>query len=354
MTLLGTTQVVAYIPTQRFLTGEFNSWSDLREILEELLSGVPFPLPHFVHYGECIGSAFSVFSDDDSDFPPLNADPFLRSRSQPGRIKPFGPHYVIRWDLAARRNGIGTWRDAHDNETEETEEMWASSILSECESSLLDLIRAITLARPVSAVLHGPTIFQDGQITWSGKTMTGDFTFACQYAVDRGWPKIHKLPLSSVLGWLGKHNLARQLGETPVGRAYNAFTYLLSEHTLTDESNLFWVLLGLEALYSRGTENVQRQLDEHSQLLLGQRGTFKRDIKKMYEVRSRFIHGSLPFPPKNFPHDAMPAFNEAMNTIESATDAGLAVLLASLQELIRRDWASLEFETCTVIREPTD
>lgn len=60
---------------------------------------------------------------------------------------------------------------------------------------------------------------------------------------------------------------------------------------------LCWVSkkFGLEALYCQGNSNLPGQLNVKSTLLLGDRVSFKKDFNKMYDYRSRFVHGDLNF-----------------------------------------------------------
>ncbi|QOY36478.1 hypothetical protein AWH56_001945 [Anaerobacillus isosaccharinicus] len=77
------------------------------------------------------------------------------------------------------------------------------------------------------------------------------------------------------------------------GRALSSFSFLLGK----DYTNiLFRSVMGIEALYAKGTSSLQEQVREKSQLILGKQEAFKKVYTNMYNFRSRYIHGDLDFP----------------------------------------------------------
>lgn len=91
-------------------------------------------------------------------------------------------------------------------------------------------------------------------------------------------------------------------------------------------------MVGLEALYAEGTEGLRRQILQKSEITLGPRTAFKKQFERIYEVRSRFIHGDTPFPL---------AYSESTSAVEAqgreigeAFGLAQAMLLGSLQRLI--------------------
>lgn len=63
----------------------------------------------------------------------------------------------------------------------------------------------------------------------------------------------------------------------------------------------------------------------------------------MYEFRSRFMHGDLDFPPLYLMGDAAKPFERYQDRQIEAVNLGVAILAASLQELIHRNWAGVDF-----------
>ena len=97
------------------------------------------------------------------------------------------------------------------------------------------------------------------------------------------WPPIQALSIVLVWEWLQKvPGFNNDFGVTEVGRALAAFTHLLRRRDPTTVGEvLLWALLGLEALYTRGTSELGAQLSIKTQLLLGEQQEFKKSITRM-------------------------------------------------------------------------
>lgn len=109
------------------------------------------------------------------------------------------------------------------------------------------------------------------------------------------WPPLKSLSIRAVWRWLQKvPGFNNDFGLTKVGRAIAAFTHLFRRRGPTTFGEvLLWALLGLEALYTRGTTELGSQLSAKTQLLLGEQQDFKKAITRMYAYRSRLTHGDV-------------------------------------------------------------
>jgi hypothetical protein len=104
---------------------------------------------------------------------------------------------------------------------------------------------------------------------------------------------------------------------------------------------MFWALLGLEALYGRGRDGLADQLRSKSEVFLGAPAAHRRVISKMYDFRSRFIHGDLDVPFQAAPFDELSGFTERLDEAELT---GIALLVSSLQTLAAANQQELEFK----------
>lgn len=215
----------------------------------------------------------------------------------------------------------------------------------EFEKGCYDLVMASNLALPGSLETGAGVLFVNGKFARSTKTLISDFYHDIEECKRRGWPTFVELKLDAVIAWILSHHYHRSMGLTPVGRAYNSYTYSFSEPGRSDYMRLFWALMGVESLYGSGTGSIMHQVSERSQVLLGERRSFKKEFKEMYSVRSSFVHGSAPFPSRHFPYDALPEYEDFAKKVWNATTLAESMLVASLQELIRRDWHTLVFRT---------
>lgn len=158
------------------------------------------------------------------------------------------------------------------------------------------------------------------------------------------WLEIRSIPFKQVWEWLQKQGVfSEYLGKTPIQRGICAFTHL-HDRSSDDLSQLFWALVGLEAIFGRGRGDLRKQLAEKIQKYLGKLKAFKNIIGKLYDYRSLFIHGDLPFRPwkaLDF-EDAEQSRVEA----ESSKFSSIAcsILTATLQKMVIEDRDSLEFE----------
>lgn len=150
------------------------------------------------------------------------------------------------------------------------------------------------------------------------------------------WPQVQTLPIDEVVGWAVKAGYGQEgIAKGRVHRAFAAFTHCvgLSESRLGEV--LFRSMQGLEAFYCDGNGDLRKQLDDKSQLWLGTMPAGNMSIGKLYEQRSKVIHGgsSISYWPEIF--DATPGFSEVESALSGATRYALRLLVATLQKAIR-------------------
>jgi hypothetical protein len=162
-----------------------------------------------------------------------------------------------------------------------------------------------------------------------------------------GWPPLQTIGVKRVLDWLeALPGWQNGIGQGPVARSVAALSQALATEGRQDSAlSLIWAMVGLEALFCRHHEGLKSQLSTNVQLLLGKWSSHKKRFGKVYDFRSAFLHGVLDLP---FAHRGRQDDEAAWRFIwDSDEEAGLAMvtLLASIQELIMRDWRELEFAT---------
>ncbi len=183
-------------------------------------------------------------------------------------------------------------------EGEEARVVYSSAIGSDFASYIHRLIVAANIAHVGSIILDKSVMVSENGLediiaTCSAQSLTE----ATEYALSIGWPPIKALNILEVWNWIStKKGFMEGFGGGPTGRALNAFTHLLLPASIIDEgTELFWSMVGLEALYTKGSSGIQEQVREKSQLLLGAQNSHKKEITRMYDLRSRFVHGDLNF-----------------------------------------------------------
>lgn len=229
----------------------------------------------------------------------------------------------------------------------ESDKQYISLALDDAGIALKTFVKALAivanLARPGTLEVGDSQLFiNNSRSAWDNR-LVNSLTFAVEYARRTSWPQVKNLDIEATWQWVQRNNLLDSFGTTPVERAFNAFTYLFEHPSKDRVTSLFWALVGVEALYAKGASGVQQQIFEKTQVLLGNRETFKKHLSKMYQLRSRFVHGDLPFPGQFYTYDATPEFEKFTDEVAQATELATAVLIASLQRLIEQDWNNLNF-----------
>jgi hypothetical protein len=205
------------------------------------------------------------------------------------------------------------------------------------------LFIAMNIAAPGAAQLANAAVIADGEVrARSGPEYPDMFELARQRADSNGWPKIEVLPLRDVWSWVQHfEGFMDGFGGGPVGRALNALTHIV---TAPDAGvAMFWSMVGVESLFTHGDTGLLNQMRERSQLVLRTSATADHLIKNMYKARSKFVHGKLDFAALWFRFDATPAFQRSRRETRDACDVSIAMLIATLQEMIRRSWYGIRF-----------
>lgn len=210
-------------------------------------------------------------------------------------------------------------------------------------SSIKNLQLAVQIAMP------GEIDFGKGGFYVSGRkanAIDDGITFFALFVNDAsvvGWPTFERYEIVRVLDWLYRlPGFPEGEPMSRVGRAVTALSYLAFEK----ESGLqaVWAIVGLEALYAKGTSGKAEQILSKSECLLGAPKTPK-TLKAIYDYRSRLLHGDKSVPLKHWGFiDWLDSrknsfFGESVDIITDAT----GILVASIQQLIKRDWQELTF-----------
>lgn len=173
-----------------------------------------------------------------------------------------------------------------------------------------------------------------------------DLFYAVQAAQQLGWPRFSKPTLSQGWKWLRTSDaLIDGIGVGRLGRALAAVSHLTSPDLReTSSIGLVWILLGLEALYSRGNIGLKEQLLGKSEALLGPRTENKRAFGNVYDFRSRLLHGDVDLPLRFTEFNAVQKYQDYNHDLLRNEDLALAVLLATLQWMVEANTVELNFE----------
>jgi hypothetical protein len=218
---------------------------------------------------------------------------------------------------------------------------------------ITDLLLVANLCRPGSIEVEYSVILNDGQLqpySHLPKINCWQLQRAVKLSKETDWPGLKEIPIKQAWEWAMDHKSAFEgYDSTPLGRAISAYSRLFETGKIDEAMHLVWSLIGIEALYVRGKNSIMEQVREKVYAFIGEPQTYKKKLAKMYEFRSRFIHGDLDFEPFVVEHDARYEIERHMVEQSEAIDTAVAVLAATLQEIIIRNWSGLDF--CYVVSD---
>jgi hypothetical protein len=166
-----------------------------------------------------------------------------------------------------------------------------------------------------------------------------------KYSLEKKWPSFENLGIQQTWKWYLKKVNPRgvdEISSSNLSRAFNALSYLYEKSEYINE--LFWTLIGLEAIYVKGKEGISEQITNKGQLFLGEIEEFKRRLSKMYKFRSAFIHGRIDFPGYFHIYDNIDSFENFSSEIFEVLLTAESMLIATLQKMAKNNMKELDFK----------
>jgi Apea-like HEPN len=108
------------------------------------------------------------------------------------------------------------------------------------------------------------------------------------------WPNLRTIDVAKVWAWaIEQEGFLEGFGGGTTGRALDAFAHLFASPRADEATMLLWSLVGIEAIYVRGRQGLLEQVRDKGQIHLGKQEAYRKKISRMYDFRSRFVHGDL-------------------------------------------------------------
>lgn len=201
------------------------------------------------------------------------------------------------------------------------------------------LLLNLTYATKID-LLPGVIYSNDNKFLAETEIILSSLDYAYEVQLKTKWPKIYRLNLTQTLEWYSSNNLHTDFNSrNKLHRAINSFSYQFSTILEKDTSILFWTMLGIEALLAQGNANIINQIKIKTSLILDEPKEFKKRLDKLYNYRSRFVHGDIDFPTK-FSSDYENFESEYYEYLHFAT----SILLALIRTLIIQNKSEFNFE----------
>jgi hypothetical protein len=154
------------------------------------------------------------------------------------------------------------------------------------------------------------------------------------------WPKIKNVKLTDTINWFNKFEIHPDFqSKNDLHRAINAFSHLFDNLKLDGSAQLFWVMLGIESLLVEGNQNITSQFKEKSILILGKPKEYSKRLSKLYDYRSKLVHGSSDIFPRHYSD-----YESFEREYYKNLDFAVSILLALMRELIEKQKCNFEFE----------
>jgi hypothetical protein len=210
-----------------------------------------------------------------------------------------------------------------------------------------DLFLCLTIAKPGVVRLSEGALYVNGRFLKSIDGIYSTLDEAIIYVREEiGWPDVKSLPIKKVWDWMAKfEGLRHGIGEGKIGRAIAALSYLASDVSLaSNDLDIVWALMGLEAIYCHGNSGMMNQLLEKGQMLLGPINNRKRVVRDMYNLRSRVLHGNLDLPVSYSCYEGHPQYDRFHLGIYTASLLAQVMLVVTIQQLIERNLLEVKFK----------
>lgn len=158
---------------------------------------------------------------------------------------------------------------------------------------LKDLFFSINLAYPGCIHITRSVVFRNREPLHDMFSYGADIS-AWAHNEYAKWLPFENLTIQQCWEWIAtKTNFLLDISRTSIDRALHALSY---ECSATDDMSIFYVLLGLEAIYNNNSnreDSILEQLRRKSQALLGELPPNAiKAIRDMYSKRSKLVHGS--------------------------------------------------------------
>lgn len=234
--------------------------------------------------------------------------------------------------ISTRKTPQGTITEKHKVPLHQAKQYAIDTVLFDIRRLVNDIALACELAKPSALQATGHTIIlKSPKSSKSHDAWVGAPSFWHFGIEESSWPSLTSLSVKAAFGWL------EQIPGFNSGLLKGSTGHAVAALTRADESGMgiVWSVMGLEALYCDGNQNLGFQLQSKSTALLGEPAEYKKRVAQMYEYRSRVVHGSVDIPISYDEADAHEEYERYMDKDMESRDFALRLLLATIQRMIK-------------------
>lgn len=231
-----------------------------------------------------------------------------------------------------------------NNEKEEIIEMChIIRVLEELEDQVRNFMIAVNIAYPGLLETREIKFCVNQILHYTRENHISSLLISVNEARINNWPKMNVIKIDRVWNWLKERKGFMQgMSTNAIERALNAFSYIYNSSSYED---LFYTMIGIEAIYVRNKEGILQQIKEKTKAIFGEPPDYMKRLKHMYNVRSRFIHGELNFPIYYCTQIQTEEFLKFSDEeYWDSRNFAQAILVASIQQHVLLDKEEIEFE----------
>lgn len=160
------------------------------------------------------------------------------------------------------------------------------------------------------------------------------------------WLKVDFVPFKAVVAWCESLELSgKSVATTDVERALFSLLHL-GRASFMEPSAVLWLASALEALFDTPSGGSFSFLCQRAAILLDLKKEevteLRRRMRQFYDIRNAFVHGGARIL-HPLADDRESVVQAETSDLLSTTNFAAAVLIGSVQELIRRNWRGLSF-----------
>ena len=209
------------------------------------------------------------------------------------------------------------------------------------QARLFNFIVFTQLAIPGSLNVDKGIFLKDSKFHSEFKSLNSNLS-SLGYEEKPIWPEPLKLSIIKVWDYITKKTkILDSFSSSKIENGLNAFTYLFNDSN-NFMQNLLWAMSGIQALYADSEVGIAYQIDRKSRLFIGDCNN-KKIIKKLYDFRSKFLHGSMNIPINDgwLENDDEDKFDDEFYRMDLLASK---ILTVTLQKIINMGLIDFDFE----------
>lgn len=246
---------------------------------------------------------------------------------------------IIKLELAKERLGISD------------DLAYKNHLIGNLSNIFTAFLLMLSVARPLGiSTDYGYTLINNiefKRIGYFGSKIDGSRADYLYDNIDT-YSNISDLDILDCWNWFVNNiDLLYGIESTGISRALHAFMNIIDAyHKPSEAVSLLWSMIGIESIFTDDAlheDSLTAQILSKTHLLFGDMISSK-DIKLMYKIRSKFIHGKLsPAILIDNIEDEEKIFERYYFQLCEATKTSFALLIALLQYAISRGWRDIKF-----------